>query len=214
MPHGPEASAAPTAPAAVPQQAHPHVLSQEMDAPAQQAQQAQQHCSDVPGVNRGSPLTRRRSGAGVGVFGGMTFFVSGFTQDPSERRALIDLLRKNGGDVAEHLPPPPSPPSQQQQQQQRRRRQQQQQQAQPAGPVMSVLICDIKCRTPKYLYAAAKGLPVLLPSWVHACVGAGRRVPMEVRASGCREGNRPACHFNSKRVPPSKAAPCSGGQLG
>lgn len=38
------------------------------------------------------------------------------------------------------------------------------------------MLSDRRLRTPKFLYAAIKGLPVIMPSWVHESVATGKQV--------------------------------------
>ena len=46
-------------------------------------------------------------------------------------------------------------------------------------------------RTPKYLYAVIKGLPVVKPEWVHACVAARRQLPMRDQQLLCSPAAEP-----------------------
>lgn len=45
-------------------------------------------------------------------------------------------------------------------------------------PTITAVVTDRRSRTPKYLYAAIIGLPVVKPAWVLACAAAKKQLPM------------------------------------
>ncbi len=44
------------------------------------------------------------------------------------------------------------------------------------GEGISFVLCDNKLRTPKFLYAVIRGIPIVKPCWVESCVAAGSQV--------------------------------------
>lgn len=98
------------------------------------------------------------------------FLVTGFADAPEEKAAVLRALREGGATLAEAVPEPapaPGAPA---------RRASAGGRALALQPAVTAVVSDRRIRTPKYLYAIIRCLPVLKPAWVLACAKARQQV--------------------------------------